>query len=615
MMQFNRRLLGGSGLLVLAALFIALVMLGSLLLRGARIDLTENRLYTLSEGSRAVIAKLDEPVNLYLFFSDSAAQDLPMLRTYAGRVRELLEEMQAVSGGKLRLEVIDPLPFSEAEDRAAGYGLQAVPLGNSGNSLYFGLAGTNSTDGQAAIPFFQPDKETFLEYDVIKLIASLSELERPVVGVLGALDMGPGFDPQMGGPREGWVIDGELRNLFTLRKLDNAITEIPPDVKLLFLLHPRGLSEDTLFAIDQFVLGGGRAVVVLDPLAESEQTAPGMDPAQAMVAAGASELGPLLKAWGVQFDPTQVVLDGENALQIQLGTGRAVRHPGVIGLTRDDLNQADVVTAQLARVNLSSAGHLEYTGDGRFETLAQSSASSMLTGAERLRFLPDPTQLFQGFEPSGARYTLAARLTAPLKTAFPGRREGQREASEGDANLLFFADSDFLTDRFWVQVQQFFGQRVVNSFADNGTLAVNAVDNLVGSADLIAVRARGSSARPFDTVEALRRQADDRFRVKEQELQQQLDETERQLAELQRAKGDDQALVLSDEQRAALERFQDEKLRIRKELRAVRAQLDADIQSLGARLKAINIAGVPILLSLAALGWAWVRRRRKEARA
>jgi ABC-type uncharacterized transport system involved in gliding motility auxiliary subunit len=616
MNALHRRALTGSTLIVLALLFVAAVVLSGTLLRGLRLDLTENRLYTLSDGTRAVVDKLDEPVNLYFFFSDHAAQDMPQLRTYATRVQELLEEIAAVSGGSIRLQVIDPLPFSEEEDLATGFGLQAVPIGTAGGSLFFGLAGTDSTDGQALIPFFQPDKEHFLEYDIAKLIASLSGTDQPVVGVLSKLDIGPGFDPQRGQPTQGWVAYGELGNLFDVRRIEPSATTFDEDLQLLVLVHPKGLSDDTLYAIDQFVLGGGRLLVLVDPHAEMEQAGAGSDPAQAMFDTRSSTLDRLFDAWGVVFDPDQVVLDAQHALQIHPRPEQPpVRHLAVLGFGPEAMNQGDVISAQLDAVNLSTAGHF-LLGDATtvvLEPLIQSSEGAALVAADRVRHLPDPNALFADFNPTGERYVLAARLTGALRTAFPERSgDGHLDASRQDANVVLIADTDLMSDRLWVQVQQFFGQRVMNAFANNGDFIINAVDNLVGSAELIAVRTRPRSVRPFTRVEQIRRLAEERFRLKEQELQAELAETERQLSELQRGRGDQGSMMLTAEQQAALQRFQQEQIRIRRELRQVRRQLDEDIRALGARLKLLNIVGMPLLLTFAAAGFAWWRSRRRR---
>lgn len=616
MNRIQRRLFTGGTLAVLAVIFIALILISGALLRGARLDLTDNRLYTLSAGTENLLDKLDEPVNLYFFFSATAARDVPAIRSYATRVRELLEEIAARAGGKVRLEVIDPLPFSEEEDRATAFGLTAVPLGASGETLFFGLAGTNATDGQTVIPFFQPDKEAFLEYDIAKLIHTLADARRPVVGLLSSLPMAPGFNPVTGQASQGWVIDGELRQLFDLRRLDDDVAELPGDMDALVLVHPKNLSDDALYAIDQFVLRGGRLLAFVDPHSDVDP-GQGGEAADALTADRSSDLPRLFEAWGVRYDAGRVVLDAQHALQVQGGAdGMPVRHLGFLGLDAASMNQQDVVTADLESINLATAGHFDHAeGAGaQLEALLQSSGQAMTVDAARFRFLADPAELFDGFEPTGQRYVLAARLSGELKSAFADRSgENHLATSREPAQIILVADTDLLGDRLWVQVQNFLGQRLFNPFANNGDFVVNAVDNLVGSSDLIAVRTRPASVRPFTVVEDLRRRAEQRFRAKEQELQAELAETEQRLAQLQR-QGEQGEPILTPEQQAELQRFRAEQLRIRQELRQVRRQLDADIQALGAKLKFINIVGMPLLLTFAALGALVLRARRRRAR-
>jgi len=616
MNRLQNRLLGLSNLLVLALAFMALVAIGTVGLRGWRVDLTENALYTLSPGTLRIIEKIDEPIHLYFYFSDQAARDLPQLRIYAQRVRELLEEMASRSHGKLRLQVIDPLPFSEAEDRAGSYGLQAVPVGSSGATLFFGLVGTNATDGQTIVPFFQPSKESFLEYDIAKLISSLSTAQRSVVALYSSLPLAPGYDPASGQASDGWVIDNELNQLFELRRLQLPISDIAPDVDALVLVHPKGLSDDSLYAIDQFVLRGGKLLALVDPYSEAAVGAGAGDPST-MFAAQSSDMGKLFTAWGVQFDPGKVVLDSRYALQVQSpGSAQPVRHLGVLGLSAEALNQRDVVSAQIESFNLSTAGALTLSADSTLslEPLAQSSDAAALTSVDKVRFLPDPANLFEDFKPSGDRYVLAGRLSGSLKTAFPERKAAnQIVQGTADGSIIVVADSDLLADRMWVSVQSVLGQRALNPFAGNGDFVINAVDNLVGSSDLIAVRTRAGSSRPFARVEALKRRAEERFRVKESELQAQLIETERRLSALQGQHSEGGSALLSAEQQAELERFQQQKLRIRKELRDVQLGLNRDIEALGMHLKLINILGMPLLVSLFALGFAGLRARRRRA--
>lgn len=616
MMNLNRRALTGSSLALLAVLLIAVLVLANVWLRGIRLDLTENRLFTLSAGSRQVLAEIPEPINLYFYFSDRGSANLPMLRNYSVRVRELLEEMTQKSHGKIHLNIIDPPAFSEEEDRATALGVQAVPLGAAGENVYFGLAGTNSTDGQSVIPFFQPDKEAFLEYDVVKLIHSLAVNKKPVVGVITSLNMGGGFDAASRSTTEGWAVYQELGDIFDLRLLNPEVTkELPQDMEALMLVHPKLLSDDLQYAIDQFVLRGGRLAVFVDPIAETDTSGNDPDNPQAqMFASKSSDLKKLFSAWGVEYDPGKIVLDAGNALPVQVSQNAPpVRHLAILGLTKASLNADEIATAQLQSLNFASTGHLSVTDQStlKLTPLVQSSGDAMLADVERVKFTQDPAELYNGFVPTKEHYVLAGRLDGKLKTAFPEHSDKTHLTESKEAvHLLVVADTDLLTDRLWVQVQNFLGQRLLNAFANNGDFVINAIDNLAGSSALIGIRGRASSVRPFTTVEALKREADRKYRMREQDLQAQLSETERKLTELQSGKSAENAMILSAEQQAELGKFQQQKVNIRKDLRQVRRQLDADIERLGSRLKFINIALVPLLLTLVAIGFIFWRKRR-----
>lgn len=618
MISLNRRTLTGGSLLLLGVLLVAVLTIGNVVLRGARIDLTGNRLYTLSQGTKNILADIDEPINLYFFYSDRATQDIPLLRNYSVRVRELLEEMAAKSGGKLRLNVIDPLPFSEDEDRASSFGLQALPVGAAGESVFFGLAGTNSTDGQSVIPFFQPDKEVFLEYDIAKLVHSLVVGKKPAVGVISGLNVAPGFDPATRQMRDGWAFYQELGDLFDLRQLNPAATtKIDDEIGTLLLIHPKGFSDELSYAIDQFVMRGGRLVVFVDPYAERDDS--GNDPENpqaAMFAKRDSDLPTLFKAWGIDYDPGKVVLDAANALPVQTTPNAPpTRHLAILGLGKDSLSQDEIPTAQLESINFSTAGQFKLAEGSALKLIpfVQSSGDAMLYDAEQLKFMPDPEQLYERFAATKEHYVIAGRLEGRLKTAYPDRvGEGHLGETKAPATIVLVADTDMLSDRLWVQVQNFFGQKLMNAFANNGDLIINIVDNIAGSADLIGIRGRATSARPFTTVEAIKRQADQRFRQKEQELQQQLADTEQKLNQLQQGKSAESATILTPEQQAELERFRDDKVRIRKDLRQVRRQLDADIESLGSKLKLVNIGLMPLLITVGALALLWWRRRERS---
>ena len=525
---------------------------------------------------------------------------------FAQRVRELLEEVAARSKGKISLRVIDPEPFSDAEDRATAFGLQGVPLGESGDKLYFGLVASNSTDGETAMPFIQPGKETFLEYDVAKMISSLSVASKPVLAVLSDLPIGPGIDPLSGQPTPGWVMDRQLSEFFDIRRLQANPTSIGDDVSLLMVVHPKALLADTEYAIDQFVLRGGHLLVFVDPEAESDPAGSLFDPTQS-VQSRSSDMAKLFRAWGLVYDPGKIVLDAQNAMRFQPDPSQVpVRHVGIIGLKKESMNQSDVITADLESVNLSSAGTLSLAAGAtaKLEALLQSSALTMLSTPEAVRAAQgDPGSLADNFKADGSGpHVLAGRLRGVLKSAFPDRvGPGHLGASVKPAYIVVVADTDILSDKLWVQAQDFLGQQILNPFANNADFVYNAVDNLVGNDDLIEVRTRPTSERPFDRIDGVRRRAEVRYQSKEKQLQLDLENLEQKLAKLQPITATGQAQALSREQQAQLLDFQQQKLRTRKELRDVQRQLNADIEAIGVRVKVLNILAVPALVLLAAL--------------
>ncbi len=448
-MNFTKRsTLGGGALLALALLFIGLTILFGTALRGWRIDLTQNGLYTTAPGTIKILKGLKEPINLYFFYSEKSVNNLPELKTYGNRVRDLLQELAARSNGNLRLSVIDPQPFSDDEDRAAELGVRGAPSGPDGQNIYFGLAGTNSTDGHQAIEFFDPRKEEFLEYDVVKLIYQLSSPKKPVVGWMTSLPMGgtETMDPQTGQTREPPVVYTQAEQLFTMKPVSLSATSIDADIDVLVVVHPKGLAPATQFAIDQYALRGGRILMLVDPMAEGDTA--GADPSNplaAMQANKSSDPGPLLKTWGVAFNPGEVIGDLEHALQVSMRQGdQPVRHLGILGMDAASFNPKDVVDSGLSNVNFATVGHIAPLKGATttFEPLITSSAQSAPISVARFAMLFDPSQLREGFKPTGQKYTFAARVAGNVKTAFPNgapagataprrrRAEGIREAAE-----------------------------------------------------------------------------------------------------------------------------------------------------------------------------------------
>ena len=590
-------------------LFFVFNAFNHLVFKDARLDLTEGQLYTLSEGSLNLVQGVEEPVQLYFFFSEAASRDLTPIRTYADRVESMLEEFALASNGMLLVERIDPAPFSEAEDEAAAFGLQAVPVSATGDSLYFGLAGSDALDNVETIPFFQPDREMFLEYEISQLIDRLARPKREMVGLISTLPVTNQVNPQTFQPEPGWQSILSLEDTVTLESIDVSAEEIPEGLAALVLIHPKSLPDQMKTALVRYLASGGKVIAFLDPLAEMDRAA--ASPMMPSLPSGqASSLNWLTRSLGVQMREAEVLGDPQLALSVSTPSGAPTRHLAILGLTNAQLNSESIVTAQLDSLNFASAGFFDIDSPTvAVETLIESSEFANGIAASQLQFLQNPEDLMQSFSEGSEARPIAVRLSGP--TTLETGLEGDAPVEASNLDLILVSDTDVLSDRLWVQVQNFFGQQVATAFADNGSLLTNLVDYFAGSQDLISVRSRGRFTRPFEVVQSLRREAEAQYLASAEQLQLELNETERQLADLESQQESDGVLRLSDEQEAALVRFQDEKLRIRKALRDVRHRLDQDIDQLGEHLKLLNIIVLPILLTLmlAMAAWAQLRKR------
>ena len=419
------------------------------------------------------------------------------------------------------------------------------------------------------------------------------------MGVFSGLPIEQEMNPTTFQTTPAWVFLAQLQELFDVEVLNDLLKEELSEMDLLMLVHPKNLEQAQLFQVDQFVMGGGKLIAFVDPLAELDRPASqGMMPG----VPGASEINALTSIWGVKLRENEILGDAESALTVGDASGAPIRHLGILGFTGANLANEDVVTASLESINVASAGILdiEKVEGIEAEVLIKSSASSMPMPSMQFQFLTDPGDLRQGFAPTGEQYAVAVRLSGRATTAFPdGLADDESELITGtdEFQVVIVADTDVLSDRLWVQVQSFFGQQIASAWADNGSLVTNLVDNLSGSSDLIDVRSRGQFSRPFTVVQELRRTAEASYLQSAEDLQARLTETERKLGELESARVEDGLLTLSDEQEQALIQFQDEKLKIRKELRDVRHQLDKDIEVLGSMLKFLNVLLMPIILT------------------
>ncbi len=614
----KKYLFSKTSLLLLAMITCVLVAFIPYLGRGYRFDLTENQLFTLSQGSKNIVQRLDKPITLTLFFSNEQTKSIPELRNYAQRVRDLLQEYALLSDGKLKFIEVDPEPFSEAEDQASSAGLKSVPLSENSDPIYFGVLGAsqqgaNQQSGQEVIPFFSPTREKFLEYDISQLIYRLAHPQLHKIGLLTSLPMRGGFDVLQQKPTQAWVVLSQLEKLYKVQDIPLDVKKIDPDIDMLMLVHPKNLSQSTLYALDQFVLRGGKLMVFVDPWAETDTAE--------HESHSSDQLTPLFKQWGIFWSANQVVADDQFALPVNKpGSSQPERHLGVIGLRDASFAKNNPVTDRLNSVNVATAGNLQPIKGAttHFVSLMRSSHQAMIMPRAPFENLQDANELLKTFKSTGKSYTVMADISGPAKTAFPQGAPDAELASEPriiqskqPIHVVVIADTDILTDRLWVQVEEFFGQLVADPIANNGDLITNLMDYLSGSPDLIQVRQRAPYQRPFDRVNQLQLRTEQAFRKSEHALEIHLAETEKQLTALQHTGQNNAAADLLPQQKKTLEKFQQQKLKIRKQLRDVRHQLDKDIENLGMWLKMINILLVPILLTLVALGFAWRKRQRR----
>lgn len=636
-LHLSRRAVALVSLAAAVVLFVAVNVVAGNWLADMRADLTQESLYTLSPATRATLAKVDEPITLRFYYSPELGREIPTYGVFADRVREMLQEYAALAKGKIVLRILDPEPFSPVEDRAVAFGLQGVPLDQSGEKVYFGLAGTNSTDDQAIIPFFQTDRERFLEYDLTKLIAGLANPHKAVVGLATQLPLeGDLMAAMQGRPLVPYVVLDQMQQLYTVKSLGTDFDTVPNDVDVLMLVHPQNLSDKTLYAIDQFVLKGGRALVFVDPDSETQRLHPSqLNPPGAP---NDSNLDKLFAAWGLRSVPKMVAADRADAQRVNAGSAtdiEPVDYVGWLTLKAENLNRDNPITADLSQINVATPGILEKTAGAKttFTPLITTSADSMAIPADKFQ-TPDPAALLAGFKPDGKKLVIAAQVTGPATTAFPGgppksSKDKTAAADKADKkddaaspqvkvaarpiDVVAVADTDILDDRFWVQVQDFFGQRVAVPTANNGDFVADAIDVLAGGPELIGLRTRGTAVRPFVLVQDIQRAADERYQASEKALEDKLKDTEQKLKDV-RDKGA-RAGAVDAAQNEAIENFRAQLLVTRRQLRHVQLAERENIDRLRNWVEFFDIGFIPILVAVAAVVIGAVRLRRRQRRA
>jgi len=629
----NKQLLSTAGIVLAIILFLSFNIVTNGNLKSARIDLTEDQLYTLSDGTLNILESLNEPITLRFYYSELAGQDLPSIKSYAQRVQELLEEYQRASNGMIQLIVINPTRFSDNEQRAKQYGLQGVPLEGGTDPLFFGLAGTNLLDGRENISFFQPEKEDVLEYDITKLIYKLSSAERKSVGVISSLEIdGKQYDHMKGeAPSEGdakpWAVMAQLRQLFNVSVLPADVKRIPSSIDVLMVVHPKELEESTLYAIDQYVLRGGKLITFVDPYSESDIPEKDPDnPMAAMLKSRSSNMPQLFRTWGFERHGADVVADRKTAIKVDFGArsnNQPIDYVLWQAIPDDQLSKEQAITAQLKKVEMATVGRF-VTLDNATTTitpLISSSNEAMLVDKRVVQFRNDPMALLTKYQAGTLSYSLAIRANGAVKSAFPKgvaddsgqfkKVKGHLDESKQDIDVIAIADVDMLQDRFWVQLQDFFGEQIAYSTSNNIDFLINAIDQMSGTNGLISVRSRSGFSRPFDRVLDLERAAEKNYRTKERELQKILKETEQRIARMQIERSGSGEQLLNEEQKQEIAELQTKKNKTEQQLREVQSNLRKDIDELDTKLKFFNIGLVPILVAIIAIITGWLRIRKR----
>ena len=607
------------GLVVLAVIVVAAdFILAALPLRG---DFTAERLYTLSDGSKAVLGKLDSDVTFKYYVSGSAA-DMPMaLKTYATQVGNLLKEYERAAGGSLTVETYDPKPDSDAEEWAQRYGIEPQTVNPFGSPVYFGIVAVCG-DREEALGVLSPKTEATLEYDLTRLITRVAWPEKPVVGVMTSLKdvLGGQMNPmmmQMGQrPPQGWAAFAELAKDYEVKSVATDVDEIDPAVKTLVLLHAKDLSDKTLYAIDQFVLRGGKLIACVDPfsvkdmIASRQQQNPMMGQMGGMD--GPSSLGKLFDAWGVKFDAAKITADLEAATKLNNGQGGVDDNPAFLSLGKDNMDKGDILVQNLSQVMFPFAGAFTFEKKDGLEfvpVITTSKANSCSTDKMAMQMGGGVKDMV----PDGHERVLAARLSGTFKTAYPKGPDGTNDVSkalaEGKGTVLLFADSDFLADDFCVRMMRTPFGNIPQLINDNLSLFSNVIEQFAGREELIGVRSRGASDRPFTVVNALETEATKKWQRKQADFEAELQMTQQRLQALQKQKSGDERFILSKEQQDEIVKLRKAQADTRKQLKNVRKELTADIDSLGLTLKCINIALIPALVVLFGLFRGFMRKR------
>lgn len=588
-----------------------------------RLDLTEDKLYSLSGGTKEILNNLERDISIKFFYSRSLENFPAHLKIYANRVMDFLSEYEFHSRKKIMVEIHDPKPDSEEEEWAQRYGIEGINL-PTGETIYMGLVAA-SADQEEIITFLDPAQEERLEYDLTRMISQVKSLKNQKIGVIsglsvfGSMPMSSSMALQ---PNEPWYFIKELQDAYEVNQIQSDADSIPDDLDLLIIIHPKELNQDIEFAIDQYILKGGNALIFVDPFSTRDISAHHQ--------VSSSSMPRLFKAWGISMNPDKAVIDFDFPTNLRTQNNQVESNPSWLSLSGEIFNKNALITSQLNSMILPVAGVIEKSEDTdiQYESLIRSSTNSTLEDTFKLRF--NIEEIRRKFQPSGKSYDLAVKIEGKFKSAFPDGKPMLRlndesissditEKSESEENLkesiaksvlIIVADTDLLWDDYFLSKQNFLGMHLVQFFNDNLIFFQNASEMLAGSDELIQIRSRGKFDRPFTRVQMLEKKAASQWLEREQELLRRADETNQKLQDLEKLKDTSQKFVISKEQEDEIRRFRDEKVRINQELKLVRRHLRSDIESLGIKVKFFNIFLMPFLVTIAGIGYALYRRKK-----
>jgi len=597
--QFSKNKLLKITILMSVICFFGINIISSNILKSFRFDMTSNNLFSLTEGTKNLISNLKEPIHLRLFMSSSIVELAPQLSNYANRVESILNAYENISNGKITLEIIDPKPFSDEEDRAVGMGVSAFGGSSSNDPMYFGLAATNSTTGQKNINVFSPDREPFLEYDITRLIAELAQTKKPLIAILDKL--GLEANSRVGKPEQ--QVLAQMKTLFDVQFLEDSQTELPKNTKVLMLINPKYLSDNTMFMIDQWILNGGSTLIFLDPYAETEM---GLNPGMPALNPR-SDLKKIINAWGIEFDNKKSIADPKFALRtVRNIKGRQVEVSNYpwIQVGNEGMNQKEAVLAQLSSIVLTNAGSFILKDkEISFEPLLTASQFAGMVDADKAgNPQEDPRKLLKDLKTSNEKIIISGWLRDNLNSAFPEGLKDKKGVTKSikKSNVLLVGDADMLMDRNWLTKQNLVGQEIATAFANNGDFVLNVVENMIGGSVLSDLRGKGISWRPFLKIAELERKAEEKFLSKEQALAEKLGKMELKIQELTKNNKSEKD-VLSPETIKAIEGFKLEMMSTRAELRTVKFNLRSDVENLKSWIMFINIGLLPTLIAALAL--------------